>query len=166
MKTLTALTFVSALVFAAAGASAADLTDSDRSELRQRAEELQAQRARNPEFQPGEGRLNRETDVAPRESRSANKAGATRAETESRSAKKTGATRAETESRSAKKTATTRAETESRSAEKRRATRARTESRDAEKTGATRAKTETRRQNAAKKVRSLKKLRGAFVRNR
>ena len=44
--------------FAAASlcASAAELTDQDRAELRQRAQEFQNERARNPEFQPGEGR--------------------------------------------------------------------------------------------------------------
>ena len=38
-------------------ASAAELNDQDRTDLRQRAQELQNQRSRNPDFQPGEGRL-------------------------------------------------------------------------------------------------------------
>lgn len=44
--------------FAAASfsASAVELSDQERAELRQRAEEFQNQRARNPDFQPGEGR--------------------------------------------------------------------------------------------------------------
>lgn len=39
-------------------ASAADLTDQDRSELRRRAQEFQNERSRNPNFQPGQGRVN------------------------------------------------------------------------------------------------------------
>jgi hypothetical protein len=39
---------------------AADLSGDERSELRQRAETFQAQRARNPSFEPGEARLPRE----------------------------------------------------------------------------------------------------------
>ena len=44
--------------FAAASlcASAAELSDQERAELRQRAQEFQNQRARDPDFQPGEGR--------------------------------------------------------------------------------------------------------------
>jgi hypothetical protein len=54
-------------------ASAADLTDHDRSELRQRAEAFHAERARNPEYQPGEGRLNRQPDATPARSARASK---------------------------------------------------------------------------------------------
>jgi hypothetical protein len=47
------------------GASAGELSGDERSELRQRAEEFQSQRARNPEYQPGEGRLSRASGDAP-----------------------------------------------------------------------------------------------------
>jgi hypothetical protein len=53
-------------LFAAASVRAAELSNEDRTELRQRADELQAQRARNPEFQPGEGRLNPSAAATPR----------------------------------------------------------------------------------------------------
>lgn len=39
---------------------AADLTEQERAELRQRAQEYQTERGRNPNFEPGEARLNRE----------------------------------------------------------------------------------------------------------
>ena len=74
MKTLIALAVVSGFALASTGAFAADFTDQDRSELRQRAEAFQAERARNPNFQPGEGRLSRQTaDLPPREARGAGK---------------------------------------------------------------------------------------------
>jgi hypothetical protein len=50
------LAFVSVLALGSIAASAAD-TAEERSELRQRAEAYQSERARNPDFQPGEGRL-------------------------------------------------------------------------------------------------------------
>ncbi|MDB5904803.1 MAG: hypothetical protein JWM26_3681 [Betaproteobacteria bacterium] len=53
-------------LFAVASVCAAELSNDDRSELRQRADELQAQRARNPEYQPGEGRLNPPAAAAPK----------------------------------------------------------------------------------------------------
>jgi hypothetical protein len=96
-----------AAVFGAASlsASGAELTDQDRSELRQRAQEFQNERARNPDFQPGQGRINPEpADTGAKRSARATKA------------KAAGKPK------------------------------------------------ETRRQKAAKKVRSLKKIPGAFVR--
>ena len=118
MKTLIAFALVSGFALASATASAAELTDPDRSELRQRAEAFQAERSRNPNFQPGEGRLSPQTaDSPPRQARGVKKTAAKSAKREAR----------------------------------------------AEKTEAT-AKPETRRQKAAKKARSLKNVRGAFVR--
>jgi hypothetical protein len=52
---------VAALVAAVSlSARSADLSDQDRSELRDRAHEYQSQRARDPEFRPGAGSLNPE----------------------------------------------------------------------------------------------------------
>jgi hypothetical protein len=81
------LAFVSALALGSFAASAADTAD-ERSELRQRAEAYQSERARNPDFQPGERRLTPEQrSEAPRkrpkaQAKSASKKGA-------KSAKKT-----------------------------------------------------------------------------
>ncbi len=57
MKTLIGVTLVSILTLGSVGARSADMTGDERSELRQRADELQNQRARNPGFEPGQGRL-------------------------------------------------------------------------------------------------------------
>jgi hypothetical protein len=62
-------------VFAVASVGAAELSNEDRTELRQRAGELQAQRARNPEYQPGEGRLNPPAAAAPKARTHARRAG-------------------------------------------------------------------------------------------
>jgi hypothetical protein len=66
VNTLIPLALASSFAVACACASAAELTNEDRAELRQRADELQAQRARNPDYQPGEGRLNPQPTQAPR----------------------------------------------------------------------------------------------------
>jgi hypothetical protein len=105
MKNVFSVALVAALALGSISARAADTEE--RSELRQRAEEYQSQRARNPEFQPGEGRL---TPQQPAERPKRHKA-----------------------NRSTKNQA---------------------------KSG----QPETRRTKAAKKVRSLKKIPGAFVR--
>lgn len=60
MKNITGIAIAAALAAAAWSASSADLSDQERTELRQRAEEYHNERARNPEFQPGAGRLNPE----------------------------------------------------------------------------------------------------------
>jgi hypothetical protein len=60
------LALVSLFAVASVCASGAELTSEDRSELRQRADELQAQRARNPDYQPGEGRQNPPAAEAPK----------------------------------------------------------------------------------------------------
>jgi hypothetical protein len=106
---LFSIALVSTLALGSLAARAAD-TAEERSELRQRAEAYQAERARNPEYQPGEGRLTpqQRTEMPPKRQ----KAHAKRA---SRSQAKSGPT-------------------------------------------------ETRRAKAAKRVRSLKKIPGAFVR--
>jgi hypothetical protein len=57
---------VSMSLFAVASVCAAELSNEDRSELRQRADEHQAQRARNPDYQPGAGRLNAPAAEAPK----------------------------------------------------------------------------------------------------
>ena len=50
---------VASLALACVCASAGEMSSEERSELKQRADAFQAERARNPDFQPGEGRLNR-----------------------------------------------------------------------------------------------------------
>lgn len=112
MNTLLITALVSVMTLGSSAARAADSGTEERSELRQRAEELQAQRARNPDFQPGEGRLNPEQ-------------------------------RAGAPARSGKSHA----------------------KRGPQKQAKT-AKTGTQRERAAKRVRSLKKLPGALVRDR
>lgn len=78
-------------LFAVASVCAAELSNDDRSELRQRADELQAQRARDPEYQPGAGRLNPPAAAAPKARTHAR-----------RTAKKTAAKSAAPETRRAK----------------------------------------------------------------
>ena len=112
MNKLLSTALVCMLTLGALAARAADDGTEERSELRQRAEELQAQRARNPDFQPGEGRLSPEQ----------------RADAPARSQKPHA-------KRGSQKQANT-------------------------------AKTGTRRERTAKRVRSLKKLPGALVRDR
>jgi hypothetical protein len=55
-------------------AQAADMSGDERSDLRQRAQEFQNQRARNPDFQPGERRMQPEY-VTPKSDKRAAKSG-------------------------------------------------------------------------------------------
>jgi hypothetical protein len=55
---LFSIALVSAFSLGSLCAYAADMSNDERSELRQRAETFQAERNRNPEYQPGAGRLN------------------------------------------------------------------------------------------------------------
>ena len=109
MNKLFSVALVSTLALGSLAARAADSAD-ERSELRQRAEAYQSERARNPDFQPGDGRL----------------------------------------------TPQQRAE----KPPKRQKAHAKRVSKNQAKSG----QTETRRAKAAKRVRSLKKIPGAFVR--
>jgi hypothetical protein len=59
MKNLSSIV-VAAIALGSFGAAAADLTEHERAELRQRAQEYQSERTRDPNFEPGEARLNRE----------------------------------------------------------------------------------------------------------
>ena len=71
VKTLLTMAIASTIALGAIPAHAADGAE-ERSELRQRAEVFQAERARNPDFQPGQGRLNAErSDVQPKRDRQA-----------------------------------------------------------------------------------------------
>jgi hypothetical protein len=66
-------------------AFAGELSNEDRSELRQRADAFQAERARNPDYQPGEGRLNRQSaDAPPRAVRTSRKGAADSAKPDTR----------------------------------------------------------------------------------
>jgi hypothetical protein len=56
VKTIVRVMIVAGFTAVSLGAWSAELSDQDRTELRQRAQELQSQRARNPDFQPGEAR--------------------------------------------------------------------------------------------------------------
>ena len=147
MKKLIAVSAAFAAALACTGAaSAAELAEQERSELRQRAEMFQSQRARNPDFQPGEGRVSpQRADVPPRAAKKR-----VTADTRSRATNTRAA--ADTRSRAGKTRAA--ADAQSRAASKR--------GNDVSKT----AQPETRRQKAAKKVRSIKKIPGAFVRER
>ena len=60
-----------AAVFASAAmyAHAAELSDQERTDLRQRAQEMQNQRSRYPDFQPGQGRVQPEYTTAKAEKR-------------------------------------------------------------------------------------------------
>lgn len=108
MNRLMTIAIASTLALGAISAGAADSAADERSELRQRAEAFQAERARNPDFQPGEGRLNAQrSDVQPKRDRQARLVRNKPAKTAAK---------------------------------------------------------ETRREKAAKRVRSLKKIPGAFVR--
>lgn len=60
MENIAGIVIAAALAAASWSAWSADLDDQERTELRQRAQEYQNQRARDPEFQPGVGRLNPE----------------------------------------------------------------------------------------------------------
>ena len=63
MNRLYSAVLVAILGFGSICSFAADLSGDERSELRQRADAFQAERARNPSFEPGDGRLARERDV-------------------------------------------------------------------------------------------------------
>lgn len=58
------LTFAAALFAAGSAWSADNLGDKEGAELRQRAQEFQNERSRNPDFQPGEGRTAPEPERA------------------------------------------------------------------------------------------------------
>ena len=58
------VTIVAALLAAGSAWSADNLADPEAAELRQRAQEFQSQRARDPDFQPGEGRSAPEPEQA------------------------------------------------------------------------------------------------------
>jgi hypothetical protein len=58
---LIAAAFASAAMFAQA---AEQLSDQERTDLRQRVQEMQNQRSRNPDFQPGQGRVQPEYATA------------------------------------------------------------------------------------------------------
>ena len=72
MNRLSTIAMFLTVALSALSAHAADSAADERSELRQRAEAFQAERARNPDFQPGEGRLNAQRgEVQPKRERQA-----------------------------------------------------------------------------------------------
>ena len=82
MKTIFVSIIAVALGAASAGAWSADnLGEKEGAELRQRAQEFQNERARNPDFQPGEGRSAPEADRPAKRSKRAAKPEATTAKT-------------------------------------------------------------------------------------
>jgi len=75
VKTTTVVLLAAGFAAASTGAWSAELSDQDRAELRQRAQEFHNQRARNPDFQPGQGRLAPEqAETSDRRSKRAGKA--------------------------------------------------------------------------------------------
>ena len=56
MNRIAGVVIAAVLMGTAMGARAAELSDQDRAELRQRAQEFNNQRSRDPDFQPGHGR--------------------------------------------------------------------------------------------------------------
>ena len=82
MKTISRLFIAAIWAAASAGAWSADnLGEQEGAELRQRAQEFQNQRARNPDFQPGEGRSAPEADHPEKRSKRAAKSQAKVAKT-------------------------------------------------------------------------------------
>ena len=63
MNRTIAVTIAAALSTFSIGAGSAELSDSDRAELRQRAQEFNNQRSRDPGFQPGQGRAQRDDEA-------------------------------------------------------------------------------------------------------
>ena len=57
MKRFASVLIAAAFASGAMYAHAADMSDQERTDLRQRAQEMQNQRSRNPGFQPGQGRV-------------------------------------------------------------------------------------------------------------
>ena len=64
MKRFASVLISAAFASVAMCAQAADMSGDDRSELRQRAQEFQNQRSRNPDFQPGQARMQPEQAAA------------------------------------------------------------------------------------------------------